>query len=87
MSIENGEYIQLKGGDFLLFDKIRALAEEKGVSIYRLEKEAELSKSSICKWNDNIPSVDKIQKVAKLLGVTVDSLLEEKETGKSENRN
>lgn len=79
MSIENGEYIQLKGGDFLLFDKIRALAEEKGVSIYRLEKEAELSKSSICKWNDNIPSVDKIQKVAKLLGVTVDSLLEEKE--------
>lgn len=71
----------------MLFDKIRALAEEKGVSIYRLEKEAELSKSSICKWNDNIPSVDKIQKVAKLLGVTVDSLLEEKETGKSENRN
>lgn len=77
MSIENGEYIQLKGGGFLLFDKIRTLAEEKGVSIYRLEKEAELSKSSICKWNDNIPSVDKIQKVAKLLGVTVDSLLEE----------
>lgn len=71
----------------MLFDKIRALAEEKGISIYRLEKEAELSKSSICKWNDNIPSVDKIQKVAKLLGVTVDSLLEEKETGKSENRN
>lgn len=77
MSIENGEYIQLKGGDILLFDKIKVLAEEKGVSIYRLEKEAELSKSSICKWNDNIPSVDKIQKVAKLLGVTVDSLLEE----------
>lgn len=77
MSIENGEYIQLKGGDILLFDKIKALAEEKGVSIYRLEKEAELSKSSICKWNDNIPSVDKIRKVAKLLGVTVDSLLEE----------
>jgi transcriptional regulator with XRE-family HTH domain len=77
MSIENGEYIQLKGGDILLFDKIKALAEKKGVSIYRLEKEAELSKSSICKWNDNIPSVDKIQKVAKLLGVTVDSLLKE----------
>lgn len=61
----------------MLFDKINVLAEEKGVSIYRLEKEAELSKSSICKWNDNIPSVDKVQKVAKLLGVTVDSLLED----------
>lgn len=61
----------------MLFDKIKVLAKEKGVSIYRLEKEAGLSKSSIGKWNDNIPSVDKIQKVAKLLGVTVDSLLEE----------
>jgi transcriptional regulator with XRE-family HTH domain len=42
-----------------------------------LEKNAELSHGSICKWNNNIPSVDKIQKVAKLLGVTVDSLLED----------
>jgi len=61
----------------VFFDKIRALAEEKGISIYKLEKDAELSKGSICKWNENIPSVDKIQRVAKLLGVTVDSLLED----------
>lgn len=61
----------------MFFDKIRALAEEKGISIYKLEKDAELSKGSICKWNENIPSVDKIQRVAKLLGVTVDSLLED----------
>lgn len=61
----------------MLFDKIKVLAEEKGYSIYKLEKEAELSKGSICKWNDNIPSVDKIQRVTKLLGVTVDSLLED----------
>jgi len=61
----------------LLFDKIKLLAEERGYSIYKLEKEAELSKGSICKWNENIPSVDKIQRVTKLLGVTVDSLLKE----------
>ncbi len=61
----------------MFFDKIRALAEEKGISIYKLEKDAELSKGSICKWNENIPSVDKIQRVAKLLGVTIDSLLED----------
>ncbi len=61
----------------MFFDKIRALAEEKGISIYKLEKDAELSKGSICKWNENIPSVDKIQRVAKLLGVTLDSLLED----------
>lgn len=71
----------------MLFDKVKALAEEKGISIYRLEKEAELSKSSIGKWNKNIPSADKLQKVAKLLGVTVDSLLKEGEAEKSENRN
>ncbi|WP_349672950.1 helix-turn-helix transcriptional regulator [Lacrimispora sp.] len=61
----------------MLFDKIKLLAEERGYSIYKLEKEAELSKGSICKWNENIPSVDKIQRVTKLLGVTVDSLLKE----------
>lgn len=61
----------------MLFDKIKALADERGVSIYRLEKGAELSKGSISKWNKNIPSAERIQKVAKLLGVTVDSLLEE----------
>jgi len=55
----------------VFFDK------EKGISIYKLEKDAELSKGSICKWNENIPSVDKIQRVAKLLGVTLDSLLED----------
>jgi len=77
MSIGNGEYIQLEEEViFLLYDKICALAREKGISIYMLEKNAELSKASICKWNNNIPSVEKIQKVAKLLGVTVDSLLE-----------
>ena len=62
----------------MLYDKIKVLAEERGYSIYKLEKEAELSKGSICKWNENIPSVDKIQRVTKLLGVTVDSLLKEK---------
>jgi len=71
----------------LLYDKINALAKEKGFSIYRLEKEAELSKGSICKWNENIPSVDKIQKVAKLLGVTVDSLLEDTQNAEKETAN
>ncbi|WP_313152105.1 helix-turn-helix domain-containing protein [Lacrimispora sp.] len=61
----------------MLYDKISAIAGERGLSIYRLEKDAELSKGSISKWNKNIPSADRIQKVAKLLGVTVDSLLEE----------
>ncbi len=63
----------------MLYDRISVLAEKNGVSIYKLEKEAELSKGSICKWNKNIPAVDKIQKVAKLLGVTVDSLLKDKQ--------
>lgn len=61
----------------MLYDKIHTLAKEKGISIYRLEKEAKLSNASIRKWNDSIPSVDKIQKVAKLLDVTVDRLMEE----------
>lgn len=64
----------------MIYNKICALAKKKGISIYRLEKEAKLSKGSICKWEKSIPAVDSLQKVAKLLDVTVDSLLEESQS-------
>lgn len=59
----------------MLYDKVKEIADTKGISIYKLEKEANLSKGSICKWNKNIPSVDKIQRVAKILSVKVDKLI------------
>lgn len=58
-----------------LYEQIRETAKEKGYSINRLEKELGFARSSINKFNKNTPSMDKIQQIADLLGVSVDYLL------------
>ena len=66
-----------------LYEQIRKAAKEKGYSINRLEKELGFARSSINKFNKNTPSMDKIQQIADLLGVSVDSLLHEDEIPES----
>ena len=61
----------------LIYDKICTIAKEKGISINRLEREANVSTGSICKWGINVsPTVKNIKKVADVLGCSVDELLE-----------
>ena len=57
-----------------LYEQIRDIAKTKGYSINRLEKELGFARSSINKFNKNTPSIDKLQQIASLLGVTVDTL-------------
>ncbi len=61
----------------MLYGNIKALCDKQKLLISQLERDLELPRSSICKWDKNEPGVWRVQKVAKLLGVTVDSLLEE----------
>ena len=62
----------------LLYDKIKQLCNEKGTNIMRVEKEAGLSNATIRKWNESCPSAENLNAVAKVLNVTVDSLLNQK---------
>lgn len=62
-----------------MYLKILKLCKERNLPIYRLEKAAGLSKSSIGKWAHTSPSIDKVVKVAAALGVTIDELLSEDE--------
>lgn len=65
----------MKEGENLIYDRIKELCTQKGISIYRLEKDLGFSSCSICKWKTSSPSVDKVQKVADYLDVTVNYLL------------
>jgi transcriptional regulator with XRE-family HTH domain len=67
----------------LLYDKIKQLCNEKGTNIMRVEKEAGLSNATIRKWNESCPSAENLNAVAKVLNVTVDSLLNQKGTEKN----
>lgn len=63
----------------MLFEKIKMICEERGISIYKLEKDLGFSGSSICKWKYSKPSADKIKAIADYFGVSIEYFLEEKE--------
>lgn len=58
-----------------LLKNIRNISKKKKIPLYVIEEKAGIAKGSISKWNDVIPSVEKVSKVAEVLGVTVNTLL------------
>ena len=59
----------------MLYNKIKAIAKEKGISIRKIEEDSGFSQGSMCKWNDISPSWDKVQKVADYLNVKINALI------------
>lgn len=64
-----------------LYEKIKEVATSRGYSINRLEKELGFPRSSISKYNKNIPSMEKIQKIADFLHVSITEITGESEEG------
>lgn len=62
---------------WMLYDKIKNIAEQKNISIYRIEKDLDLSNGSIRKWNLSIPLSQTLKKVADYLNVSIDKLMDE----------
>ena len=60
----------------MLYDNVKRMCEQKGISVSMLEKKMEFSNGSISKWNDNEPGIRKVQKVADYLGVPIEKLRE-----------
>lgn len=59
----------------LLKDRIYKLMEERGITAHKLEKDLGFGGGTICMWDKNRPSIDKVEKVARYFGVSVDSLI------------
>lgn len=64
-----------------LYEQIKEVATAKGYSINRLEKELGFPRSSISKYNKNIPSMEKIQKIADFLHVSITDITGEEKEG------
>lgn len=62
---------------FLLFDNIKEICDRKKISISQLEELAELSDGAIYKWKKSMPKADSLQRVAAVLKVKIEKLLEE----------
>lgn len=58
-----------------LKDRVKALAQERGISLPTLESELGFGNSTIVKWDKSTPNADKLNAVAKYFNVTMDYLL------------
>ena len=58
-----------------MLNHIKALAKERKLTVAEIERMAGLSPRTVYKWDENIPSVDKVKRVADVLSVTIDELL------------
>ncbi|MFT9005719.1 MAG: helix-turn-helix transcriptional regulator [Liquorilactobacillus hordei] len=65
-----------------LYDAIKEVSKEKGVSIYKMEKDLDLTNGTICKWNKSMPAANKLQNVANYLDVTISFLFNKADTEK-----
>lgn len=59
--------------------KIRELGNLQGKSIFAIEKECGFGNGTINKWDKNSPSIDRVMKVANILGCSIAELIEEQE--------
>jgi hypothetical protein len=62
-----------------ILDRIKQKCSENNKSISSLENESILGHGTIRRWNDKIPSIDKVQIVADMLNVSIDWLVTGKE--------
>lgn len=60
----------------MIYEKVKALCKEQGKSIMVLKKEAGIANGVIGGWRNSVPRIDTAKRVADVLGVTVDSLVE-----------
>lgn len=56
-------------------DRIRTLCEENGITINKLEKEVEIGRGNIARWDKHKPNILNVQKVADYFSVTTDYIL------------
>ena len=58
-----------------ILERIKILTEQKRISIAELERRSNLGNGTIRRWDTSLPSAEKLQRVAKILGVTMDYLV------------
>lgn len=64
----------------MIYQRIKDLCKQKGLTVTGLEKELGFSRGSLIKIDKSTPSVDRLQKIADRLGVTPDFLMHGKES-------
>jgi transcriptional regulator with XRE-family HTH domain len=79
LSITNVDNLLLERKIMTIYNRIKEKADEKGISIKALEREAGLGNGVIKRWNETSPQCNKLELVANYLQVSIEWLI----TGKN----
>lgn len=60
-----------------MYEKVKEACKEADISVITLESELGFARSSICKWDKNIPSIEKVALVARRLNKPLDYFVRE----------
>lgn len=64
----------------MVYDKVKALADERHISIMALEIKAGLKNGTVGKWRVSSPTLKNLQAVANALDVSVNDIIEASES-------
>lgn len=59
-----------------LLDKIKQEAKKQGLTLRQINDKANLGTNAIYRWKNQTPNINSVKKVAKILNVSVDYLIE-----------
>lgn len=60
-----------------MLEQIKRMCTEKGITIFRLERDLGFGNGTVRKWAHSTPGADKLKRIADYFGVTTDELLKE----------
>lgn len=58
-----------------VYTAIKGIANERKISVYKIERDLQLTNGVISHWNKSMPRADSLQSVADYLGVTSSFIL------------
>lgn len=61
----------------MIYERIKEKCDENGISIYKLEKDLRFPVSTIVKWKNSSPTVNKLKAVAEYFEVPIEYFLKE----------
>lgn len=63
----------------MLYEKILEEAKAQKISVASIERHCKFARGSIAKWNENVPSADKLVRVADYLHIPFEELVNARE--------
>lgn len=65
----------------MLYEKIKEEAKANKTTVAEIERHCKFARGSIAKWNENVPSADKLVRVADYLHIPFEELINAREYG------